>query len=160
MNCHFDTFVKTGEREGNFFPTQSWLLLMNHEGKVYSGTAMSFVANKKKHIVYAPQFTHSIQKEGKACADCHDNEATKLIQQGKSVPMTVFVDGTLETWKGVVPVVHESLQWTYLDKSGDEWIPLETNEPETVQWWYAKPLTKKQIKKLSRKPPRGGRRGP
>jgi hypothetical protein len=149
MNCHFDTFVKTWNREGIFFLNLSYLLLMNHNGKVTSGTAMSFVSNNKKFIVYSPQFIHAIQKKGKACDDCHANEAVKLIQQGKSVPMMVFKEGKMETWKGIVPTVHEKLQWSYFNKEGDKWVPLEAKAPEKVQWWDGKPLTEEQIKKLT-----------
>lgn len=154
MNCHMDTFVKTGSREGIFFLANCYLLLMNREtdGKVACGTAMSFVTKNKKFIVYSPQYSHAIQKKGKACGDCHANEATKLIRQGELVPMMVFKEGKLETWKGVVPAIHESLQWTYLNKEGDTWIPLPkkaADAAQTVQWWYAKPITKEQLAKLS-----------
>jgi len=149
MNCHFDTFLKTGKRPGNFLPMQTWLLLINYNGKVTSGTAMTIVSNNQKFVVYAPYYTHSIQKKGKACEDCHANAAMKLIKEGKPVPMMVFKDGKIENWKGVVPTVHEKLQWVYLNKEGNKWVPLEAKAPEKVQWWYGKPLTEEQIKKLS-----------
>lgn len=149
MNCHFDTFLKTGSRKGIFFPVQSWLLLINYNGKVTSGTVMSIVSNNQKFIVYAPYYTHAIQKKGKACGDCHANAAMKLIQEGKPVPMMVFKEGKIENWKGVVPTVHEKLQWVYLNKEGDNWVSLEPDAPEKVQWWYGKPLTEDQIEKLS-----------
>ena len=75
----------------------------------------------------------------------------KLIQQGKSVPMMVFTDGKVENWKGVVPTVHEKLKWVYLNKKGDKWVPLTDQAPVKVQWWYGKPLTEEQIKKLREK---------
>jgi hypothetical protein len=151
MNCHFDTFKKTGSRDGIFFLLNCYLLLMNRDrdGKVTCGTAMSFVTNNQKFLVYSPQFSHAIQKKGKACGDCHANEATKLIQQGKPIPMMVFKEGKMETWKGVVPAVPEKLQWAYFNKEGDKWVPLESEAPEKIQWWYGKPLTEEQIKKLS-----------
>jgi hypothetical protein len=93
--------------------------------------------------------SHSIQEKGRACEDCHANEAIKLIQRGDPVPMMVFKNGKMETWKGVVPIVHEKLRWSYFNKEGERWIPLETKEPEKVQWWDGKPITEEQIKKLS-----------
>jgi hypothetical protein len=149
MNCHFDTFVKTGEREGNFFLNNSYLLLMNHDNKVAAGTAMSFVTKQKKHIVYSPQFTHTVQKKGHDCAECHANEAVKLIEAGQTVPMMAFKEGKPDAWKGVVPTVHEKLGWVHKDKDGDKWIPLTSNEPALVQWWYSKPLSRQQIKNLA-----------
>jgi len=148
MNCHFDTFLKTGSRKGTFFPMQSWLLLINYEGKVTSGTAMSIVSKNKKFIVYAPYFTHAIQKKGRECGQCHATAAMELIGKGKSVPMMVFKDGKVENWNGVAPAVHEKLKWVYLNKEGDTWVPLKSKAPAQVQWWYGKPLTEEQIKKL------------
>lgn len=123
MNCHFDTCVKTRKREGISFLNLSYLLLINHNGKVTSGTAMSFVSNNQKFIVYSPQFIHAILKKGSACEDCHANETMKLIRQGEAVPMMVFKNDKMETWKGVVPIVHEKLRWSYFNKEGEKWIP-------------------------------------
>jgi hypothetical protein len=148
MNCHFDTFLKTKSMKGVFFPMQSWLLLVNYNGKVTSGSAMSMVSKNKKFIVYSPQFTHAIQKKGKDCGDCHANAAMKLIEKGESVPMMVFKDGKVENWKGVAPAVPEKLKWEYLEREGDKWIPLKDEAPEKIHWWYAKPLTEEQIEKL------------
>lgn len=150
MNCHFDTFVKTGKREGNFFLNNSYLLLMNHDNKVVAGTAMSFVTHKKKHIVYSPQFTHAVQKKGHGCADCHANQAVKLMEQGQAVPMMEFKEGKLQSWQGIVPMVHEKLKWVHQDKEGEKWLPLESDEPAFVQWWYAQPLSDQQVKSLAK----------
>lgn len=149
MNCHFDTFLKTGSRKGTFFPMQSWLLLINYDGKVTSGTAMSIVSKNKKFMVYAPYFTHAIQKRGRDCGECHANAAMELIEKGNAVPMMVFKDGTVENWKGVAPAVPEKLKWVYLNKEGDTWVPLKDEAPERIQWWYGKPLTAEQMEKLS-----------
>jgi hypothetical protein len=149
MNCHFDTFLKTGSRKGTFFPMQSWLLLINYNGKVTSGTAMSIVSKNKKFIVYAPYFTHAIQKKGRDCGDCHGSPAMELIGKGQSVPMMVFKDGNVKNWKGVAPAVPERLKWVYLNKEGDKWLPLKDESPEKIQWWYGKPLTEEQIESLS-----------
>jgi hypothetical protein len=148
MNCHFDTFLNTGSRKGTFFPTQSWLLLINYNGKVTSGTAMSIVSKNRKFIVYAPYFTHAIQKKGRECGDCHANAAMELIESGESVPMMVFKDGKVEHWKGVVPAVQEKLKWVYLNKTGETWVPLKDGAEEKTQWWYGKPLTEEQIENL------------
>ena len=146
LNCHFNY---RAHKKGNFFPYLNFLLLVNHNGKVTAGTAMTIVYNGKKFIVYAPYFTHVITK-GRSCKDCHGNEAVKLITQGKKVPMFTYKKGKAKTWKGVVPVVKGKLEWIYLDKKSVKgpWIPLNTT-PTSVQWWYCKPLTKEQLKKLS-----------
>jgi hypothetical protein len=148
LNCHFDTFLETKSRKGTFFPMQDWLLLINHEGKVTSGTAMTLVYDDKKFVVYAPYYTHAIQSKGRACSDCHDNAAMKLVKQGKQIPMAEFKDGKMVTWKGVAPISPDSLKWVYLNKKGDTWMPIESDAPARIQWWWGTPLSEKQMEKL------------
>lgn len=150
MNCHFDTFLETGSRKGTFFPMQSWTLLINYNGKVTSGTAMSLVYKDKKFILYTPYFTHAVNAKAKGCGECHANTAMKLIEEGKSVPMMAFKDGKVVNWEGVVPVAPDKLEWVYLNKKGDKWVPIETKEAAKVQFvGYGTPLTKDQLEKLS-----------
>jgi hypothetical protein len=149
MSCHFDTFLETGSRKGTFFPMQDWLLLINYEGKVTSGTAMTLVYQNKKFIVYAPYYSHAIQSKGRDCSACHDNEAMRVMKQGKQVPMMGFEDGKVVTWKGVAPVGPDNLGWVYLNKDGDKWTPVETTAPAAIQWWWGSPLSEKQMEKLA-----------
>jgi hypothetical protein len=150
MNCHFDTFLETGSRKGNFIPMQDWTLLMNFEGKVVPATAMTLVYKDKKFILYAPYFTHAVKGKGKGCAECHDNAAMKLMADGKSVPMLVLKDGKLVPWSGVAPVVPEKLEWVYLNKDGDKWVPIENEETAKLQLVnYGTPLTEEQLKSLA-----------
>ena len=153
MNCHFDTFLKTGKRQGNFLPMQNWLLLINYQGKVTSGTAMSLVYQDKKFLSYTPYFTHAIQKKGRGCNDCHGNAAVKMIKEGKSVPMMTFKDGKVINWEGVVPLVPDKLEWVFLNKNGEKWTPIQSKEPIKIQFaGYGEPLTKEQIDKLAEEP--------
>ncbi len=150
MNCHMDTFLATGSRKGNFFPMQDWLLLINHEGKVTSATAMTIVYQNHKFVCYGPYFTHAVQPEGKQCTDCHGNAAVKMIKDGERVPMMTYENGEVVTWKGVVPVVEGKLDWVYLDKAGENWVPIQGDGKETVQYVeYGTPLTEDQIKKMA-----------
>ncbi len=151
LNCHFDNFLKTGERKGNFLPpVQDWTLLVNYEGRVTTGTVQSLVYENKKFITYAPYFTHAVQAKGRDCADCHANPAVKRIQGGESVPMAVFKDNEMISWKGVVPLVPDQLEWHFLNKVGDGWVQIQgTEAPKTQFAGYGEPLTKEQIKKLN-----------
>ncbi len=148
-NCHFDSALKEGKK-GNFLPMKSWLLLINYEGKVTSGSAMALVYQDKPFIAYVPYYTHSIMSPGRACQDCHGNEAVKLIKAGKKVPVVAWKDGKAAPWEGVVPVAPDSLDWTFLDKVADgQWVPIEDCEaPKTQFAGYGSPLTEKQLKKL------------
>lgn len=150
LNCHIDSFLKTGNKEGNFLPpVQDWLLLVNYKGKITSGSVQTAVYKGRKFIAYAPYFTHSIQAKAKDCADCHGNDAMKLIQKDRSVPMAEFKDGKMVSWQGVVPLVPEKLRWSFLDKVGDEWVAIDNNEPPKIQFaGYGEPLTKEQVKKM------------
>lgn len=151
MNCHFDGFLKTGKREGNFIPpTQDWMLLVNYQGKVTSGSVQTLVYQGKKFIAYVPYFTHAIQAKGKDCSACHANEAVKLIQKGKSVPMAEFKDGKMSNWKGVVPLVPGRLEWPFLDRDGDKWVLIKSKESTRMQQPYGESaISEEQIKKLA-----------
>jgi hypothetical protein len=91
-NCHFDTFLKTGSRKGNFVPMKDWLLLINYGGQVTSGSAMTLVYQNKKFIAYVPYYTHSVSSEGRDCNDCHLNPAVTMIQKGER-----FLSSNLKT---------------------------------------------------------------
>ena len=150
-NCHFERFVETKVKKGNFMPMKSGLLLMNYEDKVTTANVMTMVYKGKKFIAYVPYFTHSIMKSGRVCKECHNNEAIKLIKEGKTVPVVRFKDGKVDFWNGVVPVVPDKLDWVFLDKTGDDWTLLDSPEQVSVQMGcYGRSLTEKQLNKLSK----------
>ena len=71
--------------------------------------------------------------------------------KGNKVPVVDFKDGKIVTWKGVVPVVPDKLQWVYLNKIGEnKWVPVKDGKEAKVQFAaYGKPLTKEQFEKLA-----------
>lgn len=151
LNCHFTSVMEKGTRAGNFFaPTQEWILLINYNGKITSGNAQTLVHEGKPFITYAPFFTHAVQKEARECTDCHANDAVNLIIDGKSVPMAKFKDGEFESWNGVVPLVPDQLEWDFLDREGDAWVPITfEGQPATQFSCYGTPLTDNQLKKMA-----------
>ena len=150
-NCHFTKFMETGVKEGNFVPNKEWMLLINYNGKVTSGTVMTLVDKNKTFATFGPYFTHSIMKTGRKCADCHANEAVTTMQDGKKVPLVKFQDGKLVFWKGMIPVVNDKIELLFLDKDADgNWIPLEGAEPPLIQYsCYGTPLTDEQLTMLA-----------
>lgn len=149
-NCHFDNFVKTGKRKGNFLPMKDWVLLINHEGKVTSGNVQTLTYRNRKFVAYAPYFTHSISAKGRACADCHRNEAVQMIENGEKVPVVRFENGSLQTWKGVVPVMKGKLDWVFLDKSEKGWETIPDKSPPLEQYvGFGTPLTDEQFDLLA-----------
>jgi hypothetical protein len=147
-NCHFDTFLATGSRKGTFIPNKESLLLVSYKGKVTSGIGMSLVHEGKPFVAYAPYYTHSIMKKGRACGDCHKNEAVTRMKAGEQVPMTSFADGKVVAWKGVVPLVKGKISWTFFDKTDGGWSPLPAIEFKEQFAAFAEPLTESQLKKL------------
>ncbi|BBO86588.1 hypothetical protein DSCO28_71540 [Desulfosarcina ovata subsp. sediminis] len=149
-NCHFDTFLDTGKRKGNFIPMKDWLLLINHDDKVTSGNVQTLVYQDKKFIAYAPYFTHSISAEGRPCDDCHQNKAVMRLQDGKKIPVVEFKNGELQTWKGVVPVIQGKLDWVFLNRTKSGWEPVGNSAPPTEQLVaFGTPLTADQLRSLA-----------
>jgi hypothetical protein len=93
------------------------MLLINYEGKVTSGSAMTLVYQNKKFIAYVSYYTHSVAAEGRDCDDCHQNKAVLKIQNGEKVPVVSFKNGKIEAWKGVVPVMKGKLDWAFLNRT-------------------------------------------
>jgi len=148
-NCHFSRFLKTKTKKGNSIPMKSWLFLINYQGKVTSGSVMTLVYKDKKFIAYVPYLTHSIMSKGRKCNDCHNNKAIQLIKAGEKVPVVTFKDGKIIPWEGVIPTVPQHLNWIFLDKENEKWVPFKGKEEPTVQFAaYGEPLTQKQLKKL------------
>jgi hypothetical protein len=150
-NCHFDSALKTGKK-GNFIPMNDWLLLINYNGQVTSGSAMTLVYQNKKFIAYCPYFTHSISTQGRSCNQCHQNKAVREMAKGNTVTVVDFKDGKVVPWKGVVPVMPDKLQWVYMNKIGEnKWVPVKDDKNAKVQFAaYGKPLTKEQFEKLAK----------
>ncbi len=148
VNCHFERFMKTHKKRGNFIPTASWLLLVNYKGKVVAGTAMSIVYKGKAYLTYAPYFTHIVMKKGRTCRDCHANKAVKLIASGKGVPIIKMEGSRITFWRGVIPLTKKGVRWEFFDKKCGRWVKMEKVKLSGVHWWYAKPLTSSQLKAL------------
>lgn len=149
-NCHFDNFLKTGRKKGIFIPMKDWLLLINYEGRVTSGSAMALVHENKKFIAYVPYYTHSIMSEGRSCESCHGNPAALQMKEGRKVEVVDFKDNQVITWKGVVPVVDGLLDWTFLNKTDKGWQPVPGSQPPKVQFAaYGTPLTQSQLQQLA-----------
>ncbi len=148
-NCHFDSFLKDQKEEGNFMIAKDWTMLVNVNGKITTGSAMTLVTKDKKFIAYSPFYTHSVQKQAKKCEDCHANEAVKLIKDGQKIAMNKMVDGKVVNWSGTVPLVADMLEWTFYNKNGAEWVPITGGDAPVVQYvGGAAPLTEKQLKML------------
>ena len=151
-NCHFDRFLETGTKKGNFLPMKDWLLLINYQGKVTSGSVMTLVYQNKKFIAYVPYFTHSVASQGRSCDECHANRAVQEIKRGKTMTVVDFKQGKVATWKGVVPVVEGKLEWAFLNRTEKGWEQITTRDNPLVQFAaYGSALTEEQFNKMAEK---------
>ncbi|MDD4273697.1 MAG: hypothetical protein PHG14_08215 [Desulfobacter postgatei] len=150
-NCHFGVLAKTKSRPKSFaMKAKDFLLLVKYKGTVTSGTMQTLVGkNNEPFVSYVPYFTHSIMKEGRKCEQCHGTEAVKTLASSQTFTPAVFKDGKLEFYKGIIPVVPDLLNWPFLEKKGEQWVPFEPKTKPLVQMAvYAEPFTPDDLKKL------------
>ena len=101
-NCHFETMIKAQKRVA--LPVTGWKFLMNYNGKVTAANTQSFVLpDHKTFMLFAPQFSHSIMKEGSKCEACHATETVKKVMQGE-LTLSWLEDGKVQNLKGAIPV--------------------------------------------------------
>ncbi len=152
LNCHVDEVVAAGSRKGFFFKTKQWLGLINYKGKVTSANIMTLVSNGKGYITYAPYFTHSIARKGRACGDCHGSEAAVNLAQGKPACVAQLEDGGIVQCSGVLPITEKGIKIDFADHKDGKWVKLAGKDAPVVTFsCYGEPLSEEQIKKLAEK---------
>lgn len=148
-NCHFETLVKEGKRVA--IPLSDWVFLMNYNGKVTSANMQTFVApGNKTLLMFAPQNSHSIAKEGQKCGNCHATEIVSQVQKGR-LDLTWLENGVVKQTKGVVPVVDGvTYNAVYQDYQNGKWVPIKNPESPVLHYaGFGTPLSKEQLKKLA-----------
>ncbi len=150
-NCHFSTLIKEGKRVS--LPISGWVFLMNHNGKVTSANMQTFVVEgNKTFLMFAPQHSHSVMKDGRKCDDCHATEIAKKAQKGK-LPLTWLEKGEVRHLSGVVPVADgTNYEMIYQDYQAGKWIPIKNPAKPILHYaGYGEPLTKEQLTQLAKK---------
>ncbi len=148
-NCHIETLMKEGKRVS--IPVSGWVFLITYNGKVTSGNMQTFVApGDKTFLMFAPQNSHSVMKEGRKCDECHGTEIVRNIQRGK-LSLTWLEDGSVKNVKGVIPVVNGVIyEAVYQNYKEGKWIPIENPSIPGMQYAaFGEPLSTEQLKKLS-----------
>jgi hypothetical protein len=133
-------------------PLSGWVFLMNYEGRVTSANMQTFVTEgNKTFLIFAPQNSHSVMKDGRKCIDCHGIENVKKVQNG-NFTMTWLENGDLKQAKGVIPVVDGvSYNFVYHNYKNGKWVPIENPPKPLLQYvGYGKPLSEDQLRKLAR----------
>jgi hypothetical protein len=149
QNCHFETVIT--ERKRVDIKVSGWVFLMNYDGKVTSANTQTFVApGNKTFMIFAPQNSHSIMREGRKCADCHSSDIVKQVQNGK-VKLTWLENNELRNLKGVIPVADGvTYDCVYQNYKDGKWIPIENPQAPIMQYvGYGKPLSKEQLGKMA-----------
>lgn len=169
-NCHLDSsetvFQAKGEPTRVFAgPQVGFIILANDEvsGKIKPASYQSVVSGDQTFVAFAPMHTHSIQKNGRTCSDCHDNANMKALTANNRIGMvSLSGTGVVSHTQGVIPFVPNKLEFTYLDHTLPDppasydmlggvvgtWTS-KTNESKLTQYNFITPLTDKQIEALS-----------
>ena len=147
FNCHIDSRLK--KDKVGAFQVKDMLFLINRGGKVSTGNVLTYVYGNRTMVTVAPSFSHSIKKEGRVCADCHNTKIARDIKADRFKPLR-WVKDTMQNIAGVVPIV-DGMKWdlVWLTRENDKWTPLK--KPETPMFNASAtctPLTKEQLEKL------------
>jgi len=149
-NCHVETMIKEKKRVAQ--PVSGWKFLMNYEGKVTSANMQTFVAPENKTLlIFAPQFSHSVKKEGDQCEDCHGSENVAKVVK-KKIDLTWLEDGNVLQTKGVIPVV-DGVEYNsvYQNHKDGVWTPIENPAKPVLQYvGYGTPLSSQQLSSMSK----------
>ncbi len=148
-NCHFDTLLKTGKRVA--VPVSDWVFLMNYGGKVTSANMQTFVVGEKKtFLMFAPQFSHSVTKSGRACEECHATEGARQARS-KNVKLLWLEKGVVEQARGVIPVAAGARYGlVFQDFRDGKWSVIENPAEPVIHYaGYGEPLSDAQLERLA-----------
>ena len=151
-NCHFGVLQKTKSKPKSMVTkTKDFLLLVKYNGKFMSGTMQTLVGpDNYPFVAYVPYFTHSVTEQGRKCESCHSSRALKELAAGKSFNASTYKDGKLSFFEGVIPVVPDRINWTFLEKAGEQWTPFEPPAKPLVQMAvYAEPFTDDELEMMN-----------
>ncbi|MBE0568423.1 MAG: hypothetical protein IH577_01950 [Deltaproteobacteria bacterium] len=148
-SCHFETMVKEKKRVSR--PVHGWKFLMNYNGKVTAANMQTFVApGNKTFLMFAPQFSHSVKKDGTRCEECHGTAIVGEILKER-ITISWLEDGKERNLKGVIPVV-DGVRYHLVYQNYDKgtWTVIANPPAPKVQYvGYGTPLSKEQVRKLA-----------
>ena len=164
-NCHFETLLATGKNRP-LKKIKGFELLIKRNGKVTTGTFMTYTYNGKTDVIIAPFRSHLIQKNARTCTDCHVNmggsvAAINEYNASQKITMTKWdeTNKTLITPVGVVPIPSDwktSLKFDFATYDGDvmnltsdptKWRYI-TSDVDNIHMYYAEPLDDATLTKL------------
>jgi hypothetical protein len=163
-NCHFDSEVDGFGKIANTAlgandKDAGFVLLLNYEGQVRTGTYQSLVFDGgNEFVAYAPFHGHSVGTgaDVRTCDDCHMNDnIVEYNTTGKIVLTSWNGSAIVQEATGAIPLIDGAMELAYVDllsRSPNVWGSLGS-ETGTVQYGYGTPLTESQLTALSFSPP-------
>ena len=165
-NCHFETLIATGKNRA-MKKIKGFELLIKRDGKITSGTFMTFTYNGKSNVIIAPFRSHLIQKNARTCTDCHVNmggnvASIKEYNADAKITMTKWSETgkTVSTPTGVVPIPADwktALKFDFATYDGDvnnaavtdptKWRYI-TSTVNNIHMFHAEPLDNATLLKL------------
>lgn len=164
-NCHFETLLATGKNRP-LKKIKGFELLVKRNGKVTTGTFMTFTYDGKTNVIVAPFRSHLIQKNARTCTDCHVNmggnvAAINEYNSDKKITMSKWDEAnkTMITPTGVVPIPGDwktSLKFDFATYDGDimnltsdptKWRYITSNV-DNIHMYYCEPLDNATLTKL------------
>ena len=153
-NCHFESLV-TGDQKRQYKPFAGFVMLANSpiygDGLVRPINYQAVVYGGKTFLAFGPFHGHTIMKEGRGCADCHNGPRIEELTETGKIVMSWWdeEEGELAHTTGVIPFVPDRFEFQFLeyDAGGDYWVPLSTKTNRT-QYRYIEPLTDAQLRML------------
>ena len=154
-NCHFDSLI-TSQQKKAYSPFNGFVLLVNdtQTGKVRAGTYQSVIeGGENTFVAVGPFHGHSVTRDGRRCADCHNNDRITELNDTGFIVIARWDDladppGIVHT-TGAVPFYPNVMEFEFVDydAGGDVWTPVGT-ALDQMQWEFCEPLTLEQMTAL------------
>lgn len=157
-NCHFETEIEQN-RKLSYGLFTGWIFLVNRDGQVHAANFQNVKYRQHTFLAMAPFVPHTIARNARTCADCHDSPTLVEYLQTGAIQAARWdsVTNSMTHATGVIPVPPDwntALQFDFVDRAPDgTWVFMERG-PDESQMLFGTPLTAAQLERLAR----GGRR--
>ncbi|MBI9071597.1 MAG: T9SS type A sorting domain-containing protein [Melioribacteraceae bacterium] len=163
-NCHLESQVEHHVKRAKA-KVKGFMILVNREkdNKVYPATFQSLSHDGNSWIAMGPYTSHSIQSEGRVCADCHGSENVTAYKTNGELKFATWneADSSLATLTGIIPLPKDyatKFKMDFIKYDGNtsdpagpsnNWSKIGKDVADGFQLDFATPLTDGQITALS-----------
>jgi hypothetical protein len=166
LSCHFESEVAGFKRFYNQAPVGGFVMLVRRpdDGKVVTASYQSLTHNGSSFYAIGVFHGHTVSREARACADCHNTAIVNAYQSSGEIPVAKWdhTENKLVHTEGVIPVPpdwQQALKVDFATYTGNVTDPLKPFDPEkwifqesgadASHMLYAEPLTFEQMDKLA-----------